>query len=39
MLTDSYTDYTTTLRTVIIGGVEFNYKDGNSILIWVQDSK
>lgn len=39
MLTDVYTSYTAALRNVEIDGVVFNYRDGNSILIWVQESK
>lgn len=34
MMTDVYTEYTLALRNIKVGGVEFNYRDGNSILVW-----
>lgn len=38
MLTEHYHEFGQATRTVEIGGVVFNYRDGNSILIWIMDS-
>lgn len=38
-LIDSYTYHTFAMRTVKVGGVEFNYRDSNNIWIWVQETK